>query len=110
MKILRALAALPVSALLLLAAAPDPGPVVHMTNFAFQPQTLTVHTGDTVTFINDDEEPHTVTATDKSFDSAGMDTHGTWKHAFAKVGTYTYFCELHPYMKGKIVVTDGAAR
>lgn len=106
MKMLSALAALPVSALLLIGAAPDPGPAVHIANFAFQPLALTVHVGDSVTFVNDDEEPHTVTATDKSFDSAGLDTHGTWKHVFTKAGTFTYFCELHPYMKAKIVVTE----
>jgi plastocyanin len=45
-----------------------------------------------------------VTATDKSFDSEGLDTAGTWQHVFNNPGTYHYFCELHPYMKATIVV------
>ncbi len=57
-----------------------------------------------MTFVNDDDDAHTVTAADGSFDSKGLDTGGTWRHAFAKSGTYAYFCELHPFMKATIVV------
>ncbi len=77
---------------------------VHIKDFKYHPPALTVHVGDRVTFVNDDDEAHTVTATDKSFDSEGLDTAGTWQHVFAKPDTYRYFCELHPYMKATIVV------
>jgi plastocyanin len=77
---------------------------VHIKDFKYNPPALTVHVGDRVTFVNDDDEAHTVTATDKSFDSEGLDTAGTWQHVFTKPGTYHYFCELHPYMKAAIVV------
>ena len=87
----------------LLGAAPSPH-VVHVKDFAFQPATLTISAGQRVTFQNDDDEAHTVTATDKSFDSAGLDSGQSWTHTFERPGTYTYFCALHPYMKGKIVV------
>jgi plastocyanin len=85
---------------------------VHIKNFAFNPTPLTVHAGDRVTFVNDDDEAHTVTASDKSFDSEGLDGAGTWQHVFAKAGTYRYFCELHPYMKAIVVVlpAKGAAQ
>ena len=89
------------------ADAPKPT-VVHITNFTFVPATVTVPAGTTITFVNDDQEPHTVTATDKSFDSEGLDTHQSWKHAFAKAGTFTYFCEMHPYMKGTVIVKGGS--
>lgn len=79
-------------------------PAVHIKNDAFTPPTLTVAVGQTVTFTNDDDDAHTVTATDGSFDSKGLDTNGVWRHAFTKPGTYAYFCELHPFMKGTIVV------
>ena len=79
--------------------------VVHIKDFAYAPEPLRIHVGDTVRFINDDEEPHTVTATDKSFDSTALDTNGTWTHTFAKAGTFAYFCELHPYMKATVIVT-----
>jgi plastocyanin len=81
---------------------------VHLHNDAYGPATVTVHTGDTVRWINDDDDAHTVTATDGSFDSKGIDTNGTWTYRFTKPGTYKYFCELHPFMKGTIVVKDGA--
>ena len=77
---------------------------VVIQNDAFSPVKLTVTAGQTVTFTNRDDDAHTVTATDGSFDSKGLDTNGTWQHTFDKPGVYTYFCELHPFMKGTIVV------
>ena len=85
--------------------AATPGYVVHIKDFKYAPTPLKIHIGETVKFINDDDEPHTVTATDKSFDSEALDTSGSWTHTFAKAGTYSYFCELHPYMKATVVVT-----
>jgi plastocyanin len=84
--------------------APATAPMVHIKDFAYHSATLTVKPGTTVRFVNDDGEAHTVTATDRSYDSAGMDTGDAWTHTFAKPGTYTYFCALHPYMKGVVVV------
>ena len=83
--------------------------VVHIKNFMFVPATLTVPAGTTVTFVNDDDEPHTITATNKSFDSEGLDTHGKWTHKFTKAGSFTYFCELHPYMKGRLIVRSSGS-
>jgi len=85
---------------------------IHVKDFKFDPTPAKVAVGDRVTFVNDDDEAHTVTAADKSFDSEGIDGGGTWQHVFAKPGTYSYFCELHPYMKATIVVLPaaGAAR
>jgi plastocyanin len=89
------------------AAEPAQAPgvaTVHIKNFAFNPTPLTVRVGERVVFVNDDDEAHTVTATDKTFDSQGLDGAGTWQHVFAKAGAYRYFCELHPYMKALVVV------
>ena len=83
------------------AAAPA---TVHIKNFTFVPASLTITAGTAVTFVNDDTEPHTATATDKSFDSEGLDTNGSWTHTFTKPGTIAYFCEMHPYMKGTLIV------
>ncbi len=82
---------------------------VHMRDFKYDPTSAKIHAGDRVTFVNDDAEPHTVTASDKSFDSEGLDTGGTWQHVFTKPGTYTYFCELHPYMKAVVIVEPAVA-
>lgn len=82
---------------------------VHIKNFMFAPMSATVQAGDRVTFVNDDEEAHTATSDDKSFDSAGLDSGETWQHVFTKPGTVMYFCELHPYMKATLVVLPAAA-
>jgi len=78
---------------------------IHIKDFKYNPTPAKIHTGDRVTFVNDDDEPHTVTATDKSYDSEGLDTNNTWQHVYTKPGRYTYFCELHPYMKAVVIVT-----
>lgn len=95
-----------VSVMLLAAAAP--AATVHIKNDAFSPAVVTVHTGDTVLFENDDDDAHTVTASGNAFDSKALDTDGRWQHTFTKPGTYAYFCQLHPFMKGTVVVKDGA--
>ena len=85
--------------------APSPSPVtVHIRNFAYVPETVTIAAGDSVRFVQDDETAHTVTASDASFDSGNLAQHAVWTHAFAKAGTYAYICAYHPYMKGMIVV------
>ncbi|MGD0051253.1 MAG: cupredoxin family copper-binding protein [Vulcanimicrobiaceae bacterium] len=82
---------------------------VHIKDFKYNAPVTTVHVGDRVTFVNDDDEAHTVTADDKSFDSGGLDGAGTWQHVFTKPGSYHYFCELHPYMKATVVVLPADA-
>lgn len=91
-------------------ASPTPAAVVHIRDFAYHATTVTVHVGDTVQFINDDGDAHTVTADDKSFDSGGLDTHDSWTHTFTKPGKYAYFCALHPYMKAVVVVLPDAQK
>lgn len=97
-----------IAALAIAALAPQAAPAavatVHIKDFKFVPATLTVTPGSTVTFVNDDAEPHTATAVDKSFDSEALDTHESWKHTFARAGTFAYFCEMHPMMKAVLIV------
>ena len=88
-----------------LAATPAPaGPTVKIDNFTFGPTTVTVRVGTTVTWVNQDDIPHTVVATDKAFKSRVMDTDEKFSFTFTKPGEYTYFCSLHPHMVGKVVV------
>jgi plastocyanin len=92
------------------ADAPAPSTLtIHIKNFMFVPMSATIVAGDRVTFVNDDDEAHTATAVDHSFDSEGLDAHASFQHVFAKPGTYSYFCELHPYMKATIVVRPAPA-
>ena len=88
----------------LIAAGPTPA-TVHIRNYAFVPAKLTVKAGTTVRFVNDDQEAHTATAVDRSWDSGGLDTGDKFSHTFRKVGSVAYICSLHPMMKATIVVT-----
>ncbi|HEY4028917.1 MAG TPA: cupredoxin family copper-binding protein [Caulobacteraceae bacterium] len=78
---------------------------VKIDNFAFDAQTVTVPAGATVTWVNDDDDPHTVMAEDgKSFRSKTLDTGDRFSFTFMSPGTYGYFCSVHPHMTGKVVV------
>ena len=77
---------------------------VVIQNFSFEPATLTVKVGTTVTWVNHDDEPHTATATDKSFNSKTLDNGDRFSQEFKAPGTYNYYCALHPKMTGKIIV------
>ena len=79
---------------------------VDIANYKFTPGSITIPAGTTVTWVNHDEEVHTVTAGDepKSFKSTGLDTDDKFSFTFAKPGSYSYFCSIHPYMTAKIVV------
>ena len=83
---------------------PSPTSYIHIKDFAFVPATVTVHPGQTVRFIQDDDSAHTVTASDKSFDSGNLNKKETWSHTFDTAGTYAYVCAYHPSMRGTIVV------
>lgn len=77
---------------------------VKIDNFTFEPQKLTIKAGTTVTWKNEDDIPHTVTATTRSFHSKALDTDDSFSFTFATPGTYEYFCSLHPHMTATIVV------
>lgn len=70
----------------------------------FKPPSLLVKRGDTIVWKNADLVPHTVTASDKSFDSEPIEASGTWSLHVQTPGEITYVCTIHPLMKGKIAV------
>ena len=70
----------------------------------YAPYEFIASVGDTITWINDDDTPHTVTANDYSFDSGTLRKGDTWSYTFTEPGTYNYFCEPHPWMEGVIIV------
>jgi plastocyanin len=78
--------------------------VVNIDNFVFGPQTITVPVGATVTWTNKDDIPHTSVSTDGVFKSKVLDTDEKFSYTFTKVGTYPYYCTIHPKMTGKVVV------
>ena len=81
---------------------------VQIDQFAFVPQRITVKAGTTVTWINEDDAPHTVAASTKLFKSKALDTRDKFSFTFTTPGTYAYFCSLHPHMMGAVVVEAAA--
>jgi plastocyanin len=77
---------------------------VSIANMAFAPGIITVSAGTTVTWTNNDNMAHTVTADDNSFDSGSIALGGTFSKMFSTAGTYPYHCTIHSTMKGTIVV------
>jgi plastocyanin len=78
---------------------------VTISNFAFQPNSLSVATGTTVTWTNNDSMPHTVTADDGSFTSGPIAAGATFSHTFTAAGTVAYHCQFHASMHGSVTVT-----
>jgi plastocyanin len=92
-------------------AAPVPDSKVEIDDFAFSPARITVKAGTTVAWLNADDTPHTVASSSKLFKSKVLDTDGSFSFTFATPGMYEYFCSLHPYMTGTVVVeaTSGSS-
>jgi YVTN family beta-propeller protein len=85
-------------------AAASEGGTVAVANFAFTPPTLTVGEGGSVVWTNNDSIPHTSTSADKLWNSGPIQPGGSFKVTFSKPGTYTYACQIHPFMQAKVVV------
>jgi plastocyanin len=85
-------------------AAQEESNGVTIDNYTFGPKELTVPAGTTVKWVNHDDVPHTVVNKDKAFRSQALDTDDSYSYTFASAGTFEYFCGLHPYMVGKIIV------
>jgi plastocyanin len=78
---------------------------VSIDNFTFNPPTLTVKAGTTVTWTNKDDIPHGIASANNAFTrSKALDTDDSFSFTFTTPGTYQYFCYIHPHMTGTIVV------
>ena len=87
------------------ATAPAPaGPKIQIAKHKYDRPTLTVPVGTTVTWLNKDEDVHTVVSTTLTFRSPGLETDDAYSYKFTKPGEYQYFCTLHPLMTGKVIV------
>ena len=80
------------------------GPRVSIANFAFVPKVLTIAAGDRVTCSNDDGAPHQIGFKDGASGSDTLFPGKTYSRTFDKPGSYEYFCTIHNYMTGRIVV------
>lgn len=101
-----------------LVPAPDPdtalgaltgeGTTVSTIDRAFQPDDVEVSAGESVLWTNDDTEGHTVTAVDGAFNSGVMTVSDEFSVTFETVGTFDYFCAIHPEMTGTVNVLEPA--
>jgi plastocyanin len=81
---------------------------VQIVDYDFTPNTITVKAGDTVTWTDLDTSDHWVVAAPTSptrFDLGRQSTGGSVTFTIAAPGSYPYFCNLHNYMKGTVVVS-----
>ncbi len=86
------------------AVAAQVGPRIEIAKHKYSSPTLTVPVGTTVTWLNRDEDVHTVVSTTQAFRSPGLETDDAYSYKFTKPGVYEYFCTLHPLMTGKVIV------
>jgi LPXTG-motif cell wall-anchored protein len=77
---------------------------VTISDFKFTPASITIHVGDTVTWTNDGPSAHTATANNGSFNTGVLQKGHSASHTFTTAGTFTYICQIHPFMHGTVVV------
>ena len=84
---------------------PD-GAGVDTSSAGYAPATISVMIGlnSTVTWVNQDTAPHTVTAKGGSFNSLNLEPGKSFTYTFTVPGTYTYYCLYHSWMKGEVKV------
>ncbi len=80
------------------------GKQVAIVNYTFSPASLTIAVGDTVVWTNNDNVVHTVTSTTGVFNSGSLGNNATFSYIFKSAGTFDYYCTIHPYMTGKVIV------
>jgi plastocyanin len=90
------------------APAPDSTTTVNIHDRSFDPAAINVAPGTTVTWTNGDTEAHTVTADDGLFDSGVLEPGQSYSTWLGGSGTVTYHCEIHPDMKGSVVVGEAS--
>ena len=79
---------------------------VSIHNFAFGPARLVVSPGTRIVWTNQDSDPHTVTSTKGVWASEALDTGSQFARVFTTAGTFPYYCSIHPFMHGTIVVKN----
>jgi plastocyanin len=78
---------------------------VEIKDFAFNPAAIEVPAGGSITWTNQDNVPHTATGLDReALQSGAIAFDESFSQTFDTAGTFEYFCEFHPNMKGSIVV------
>lgn len=84
-------------------------PGCEVTNTCYVPAEITVSSGEIITWVNEDSAFHTVTSGyydtyDGIFDSGQLDPAEKFSYSFDEAGSFHYYCKLHPWMEGMVVV------
>lgn len=79
---------------------------VEIVEFTYQPDPVVVQAGGKVIWQNQDAAPHTATADDDSWDTGTIEKGKIASETFKEAGTFSYYCEIHPTMKGTVEVVD----
>lgn len=82
------------------------GTSIGMSGMSFSPGTTSIKAGSTITWTNNDNTSHTVTADDNSFDSGSIPVGGKFIKTFPNAGSFPYHCNFHGGMTGTITVTQ----
>lgn len=92
-----------------LGAAPAVAAGVSVIDFSYSPKTVTIQAGESVSWSNNGQSPHTVTADGGSFDSGNLNPGQGYSHTFSTAGTYAYHCQYHQAqgMVGTVIVQGG---
>ena len=77
---------------------------VWIQGMTFNPATITVAAGTTITWTNKDAITHTVTSDTNLFNSGNIVSNGTYSFTFPTAGTYPYHCSIHTTMTAKVIV------
>ena len=88
-------------------AAGDPSDSI--VDYKFEPASITVHVGDTITWTNNGQQPHTATANNGSFNTGTIKPGSSASHTFSTAGTFAYICSIHPFMHGTVVVVANSS-
>jgi plastocyanin len=80
------------------------GDAVEIAEFIYEPEDLTVPTGTTVTWTNQDKAPHTATAEDSSFDTGTLQKGDAGEVTLDDPGSYAYYCRFHRFMEATVTV------
>jgi plastocyanin len=79
---------------------------VEIVEFTYQPDPVVVQVGGKVIWQNQDAAPHTATADDESWDTGTIEKGKIGSETFKQAGTFAYFCEIHPDMRGTVEVVE----
>jgi len=87
-------------------AAPGQITSVRIRDMQFQPSSVRLKVGDSITWTNGDDRDHNVSAADRSFDSGNLKQGASYTFRFTKAGSFDYSCSYHPRMRGSVQVDN----